>query len=913
MTDRLGNAELELSTNQTGLDRGLAEAKRKSASFVTDVAASLRRAGQSMRAAGYELTTAVTLPVIAAGSAIVNTGRDFDNSIRRIAGLTGVAKGEIDQMRDSVFALAKEVGRSPVELANALYFIVQPGMKAADALAILEASAKAAASGLGDTQTIAYTTTAAVSAFAKQNLTAAAAVDVLIAGVREGLAEPEDFAAALGQVVGSAAQIGATFPDVVAAISAMTRAGLTAQEAAVSLNQVFVTLFKPTTEAQKALDGYGLSAAKLREIVAQQGLLPALTLLATKFGDNEEAASAVFGNVRALRGVLNLLGQDTTTVAGIFGRVNEATGSLATAFGATEGPGRAMGRALADIQIELIRLSDDVLPVVVDIFRSAAGFVHGLVDGFRALPEPVRAGIVQILALGAALGPLLVVFGALTSALGRGVAAVAAIAGAMGAAKTASVGWIAVLGPLIPLLGLVAYHIDKIQQLGSSDRDAGLKVIDDTKWIAEHPGIPLIFRGLAEAIGLVKKESEDTGAAVDGVARSLSDVELEARDAVETHRILAQSLPKVGKAYNTMSGDVDAWRKKLQADLDAAIASQRDYTSQALALLRQFRKDIEDAYAAAQDAQLDAERTAVAIAQKQIELNELDREYTKNHEHWTKRQTADWRLRKDEALAQMSALKLHLALIGDETAQVAGIKGLLASKEMKDGLTSKFPETRAAYRALRDELITKLNEIGKRGGPASKDAAQTVAKYLNPANPVSPFNDAYQWGTNTGNAFIGALTHALRVTPEMRAAMGRIGGFLEADSPPKDPTNALHHIDKWGAATARGWLEPFVATIRGTAGALRPGLAEAARVLAAPISTPGLSLAGVGIGDGLARPVPTLPAQADAAQATAGGDTFNLYLPDARHTDPWAVLDRVPRYAKQAKAAVADDGWRPAS
>lgn len=60
-----------------------------------------------------------------------------------------------------------------------------------------------------------------------------------------------------------------------------------------------------------------------------------------------------------------------------------------------------------------------------------------------------------------------------------------------------------------------------------------------------------------------------------------------------------------------------------------------------------------------------------------------------------------------------------------------------------------------------------------------------------------------------------------------------------------------------------------------------------------------------------------VPSVASSVESSApardgGGDTFNLFLPDARHTDPWAVLDRLPRYAKVAKAAAGESGWKAA-
>ena len=52
----------------------------------------------------------------------------------------------------------------------------------------------------------------------------------------------------------------------------------------------------------------GLSFTGLRKNLREEGLLSTLEILKTKFEGNDTAAAKVFGNVRALSGVMDLLG-----------------------------------------------------------------------------------------------------------------------------------------------------------------------------------------------------------------------------------------------------------------------------------------------------------------------------------------------------------------------------------------------------------------------------------------------------------------------------------------------------------------------------------------------------------------------------------------------------------------------------
>ena len=91
-------------------------------------------------------------------------------------------------------------------------------------------------------------------------------------------------------------------------------------------------LIKPGKDARDTLAQFGFEAGDLRDRVADEGLLPVLQDLKTSFGDNEEAIAKVFPNIRALRGVFDLLGANLQTNVAIVDAMADSTGKLDEAF-----------------------------------------------------------------------------------------------------------------------------------------------------------------------------------------------------------------------------------------------------------------------------------------------------------------------------------------------------------------------------------------------------------------------------------------------------------------------------------------------------------------------------------------------------------------------------------------------------
>lgn len=380
---------------------------------MNNVSTRMANVGRTMTRIGGKLTRYVTLPIIGIGTAAVTTAMQFEHSMAKIEALVGVSREQLSLWEDDIKNIAREFGIMPTDLADALYFITSAGLEGADALDALYQSAKASGSGLGDVKTIADLVTSAMNAYGAENLSAAEATDILVAAVREGKAEPYELASSLGQVLPIAAELGIEFHEVAAATAAMTRTGTNAQVAGTQLRQIMATLLKPTADAEEVLSEMGTSAKELREMIREDGLLAALMELRDLTNEyGEDAMARVFPNIRALIGILDLMGENVEENIEIFKNLEDAVGALDDAWKVmADTTIKKWDKMKATVMVGLIELGDVLLPIVAEYLDIVTENALDLADAFAELSEEEQKSILGKIGMAAAAGPLLSVLG----------------------------------------------------------------------------------------------------------------------------------------------------------------------------------------------------------------------------------------------------------------------------------------------------------------------------------------------------------------------------------------------------------------------------------------------------------------------------------------------------------------------
>ncbi len=412
----IGQLTATLGVDTSGLwvaEKEMEKFRKNAEEHLTGLSKTLDKTGRNIYYFGTAATKFLTLPLTLAGAASFKMAKDFEASTQKIVGLVGVSQDQVNAWSKELLQLGPALGKGPKELADALYFVTSSGYKGAEAMDIVTNSAKAASAGLGDTKDIADLVTSAMNAYSESGLTAVHTLDVLTAAVREGKGEASDYAKQLGDVIPISSKMGVSFDEVAAAMSAMTLTGTKVSESATYMRQILVSILDPSSESAKALNTIGTAGKELRNSLANQGLLATLMKLndLTKIY-GETVMAKVFPNVRALTGVLSLMGDRLEANKILFEEVSNSSGDMQNAFDKVAKTidfkwNQAMATSESAMISFTLAIKDSVIPIIEGFSKT----IKRLSDWYLSLSESQRTLVANIGLFLAAIGPLAIAVG----------------------------------------------------------------------------------------------------------------------------------------------------------------------------------------------------------------------------------------------------------------------------------------------------------------------------------------------------------------------------------------------------------------------------------------------------------------------------------------------------------------------
>ena len=200
--------------------------------------------------------------------------------------------------------LATTYGESTQTLAKGLYDILSASVEPGKAMQVLEVSTRAAAGGLTDTGVAADAITTILNAYGMNAAEAGDISDKLFATVKRGKITFGQLASSIGKVAATGNMAGLSLEELLASVSTITRAGISADQAMTAIQGTLRSFLKPATEAKKVfkeLYGREMNVATLRAEGLQK------ILLGLKDATAQQVA-AMFPNIRGLKGVAAAMG-----------------------------------------------------------------------------------------------------------------------------------------------------------------------------------------------------------------------------------------------------------------------------------------------------------------------------------------------------------------------------------------------------------------------------------------------------------------------------------------------------------------------------------------------------------------------------------------------------------------------------
>jgi TP901 family phage tail tape measure protein len=540
------------------------------------------RVGLGMQNVGRTMTQFVTIPVAAGFAVATIAGYKYEKTLLQIKNLTGLTAAETQNYGEKIKALAPLVGIGPQALAESFYFIASSGYDAAGAMDVLNVSAKASVAGMGDVQVTADVVTSAMNAYGHENLSAARAVDILMKTIEVGKAESEALTRSLGRIMPVAASLGVSLGEVGGAIAGLTLTGLSSAEAVTALRGTMMALVAPAKMSIEEMKRVGTSYQEVGTMIRERGLLTALEFLREKTDGNMLSLRKIIPNVRALNGVLSLLGPNYKKNVEITQQVIDSQGKLNEAFAHTSEQGvMRMDRAIASLKTSFTDIGQTILPTVASAIERLAGAFKGLDNMSSTSKGMVLWGAAFV----AAMGPVTMVAGSVI----RSIQLIHGALSALTLAGLASFGWVAAAVAAFAVLTVTFSKLDaastgsakatKLMAQAAEDADKSVKLqrwadkalgghyTAKTGKVTWEPAVEMDTKGAAAAAakGIRQIEAEKR-AAIRAESRETMMVQAQARQAelAQMIRLQKESLMGMSGPGGQPKAKTDPYLKSLE-------------------------------------------------------------------------------------------------------------------------------------------------------------------------------------------------------------------------------------------------------------------------------------------------------------------------------------------------------------
>jgi len=225
-------------TKATGLIRGFAAIGTKSIGLLT----------RSMR-------SLTGLPALGVGAMLGGSVAQIAKFQEQMAFVSTMLDDQsmklMPQYEKAVQRMSVQFGESTATISRGLYQTLSASIEPTKALGFLTAALKAAKAGMTDTETAADTLSTMLNAYGYDAKYAGLMSDRLFGIVKRGKTTFPELASSLGNVASGAALVKMNIETLGAALSTMTRSGLSTSEAVTALNRLIMSFNKPRGNAEK--------------------------------------------------------------------------------------------------------------------------------------------------------------------------------------------------------------------------------------------------------------------------------------------------------------------------------------------------------------------------------------------------------------------------------------------------------------------------------------------------------------------------------------------------------------------------------------------------------------------------------------------------------------------------------------
>ena len=396
---------------------------QEEAAATSTALAKIDEAGKKMEAFGDSVTGVgqkimpASLAVAGLGTAAVKTAADFDESMSKVAAVSGATGDDLDALREKAREMGAKTKFSASEAADAMNYMAMAGWKTEDMLSGIEGIMNLAAASGEDLAATSDIVTDALTAFGLSAQDSGHFADILAAASSNANTNVSMMGETFKYCAPIAGALGFSAEDTAQAIGLMANAGIKSTQAGTALRTIMNNL---TGEVK-------LSGAALGEVtIATTNADGSMRNLSDILGDcrdafsqlseseKAQAAEALVGK-NAMSGFLALMNASEADV-------NKLSSAIANCDGVAENMAMTMQDNLAGqltiLKSQLEELAISFGEMLMPAIRNIVSKIQEFVDKLNHMSEGQRKAILTTALLVAAIGPLLVIIGTIISKVG---------------------------------------------------------------------------------------------------------------------------------------------------------------------------------------------------------------------------------------------------------------------------------------------------------------------------------------------------------------------------------------------------------------------------------------------------------------------------------------------------------------
>lgn len=397
----------------TGLSGPVSEADKK----IKKLGESISKSGEKMKKVGRDMSLKFTLPITAGMGLSLKSVMEFNKGMANVATLIPGQTRRLHELGEAVKGMAIRTGNATDVMTQGLYQVISYLGDTADTEKILEINAKAAAAGLASVADSVNLTSAVMKGYNDISAKMAQRVaDLAFQTVKLGATTFPELAESMRGSIAWAGQLNVPLKDLFGTFSTLTGVTGSTAEVGTQMEAVLRGLVKATPTMTAVIKNFGYSSAKT--MIQAIGLSGALKKIYEITKGSEEAMTLLFGRAEPLAAVFALTGKLAGTYAEKLEAMKNASGAMSEAFKEQAEGINKVGFRWQVFKIRIGLATDALGEAVLPVFNRFLSILEPIVDWFTRLSEKTRTIIAVLLGLVAVAGPLLILFGMISSGIG---------------------------------------------------------------------------------------------------------------------------------------------------------------------------------------------------------------------------------------------------------------------------------------------------------------------------------------------------------------------------------------------------------------------------------------------------------------------------------------------------------------